>query len=134
MRSIVVAVSALVFLGSANVWSACGGTRVSAGTVSGTTVAASSGSETWNEEHCPGGNLYKVGTLGSAVDPRALRGTWSVVTDNSQEGLVEYDYGSPSVTYQWSLWQLSGGSYCWEDSSGNAIATGTLTVGTGACP
>lgn len=83
--------------------------------------------EDWREDHClttegVPGNLYKAGD-GSAVDPRALRGTW---TPNS-DGTVTYNYGSPATTYTWRLYSQRGlvSLLCWENKdTGEMIATG----------
>lgn len=93
--------------------------------------------EDWKEDHCftatdTPGDLYKIGD-GSAVDPRALRGTW---TPNS-DGTVTYNYGSPSTTYRWKLYSQRGSRalLCWEDAdTGEVIATGGAYQVAGTCP
>lgn len=104
--------------------------------LSGRSVVAQSPStgETWKEDHCANGDLYKIGD-GTTADPRAYRGTW---TDNN-DGTVTYDYGSPATTYTWKLYAKSvnvGATLCWGDpnNNGEAIAIGTVNAITGSCP
>lgn len=102
-----------------------------------TTIDPTTGQlEVWKEDHCANGNLFKLGD-GTAVDPRAYRGTW---TDNGN-GTVTYDYGSPATTYTWKLYAYKKGGFaaglCWEDTGTNpatTIATGEI-IGTtsGSC-
>jgi hypothetical protein len=51
--------------------------------LAGMRVLATEGSNSdspWNEDHCAGGALYKVGVSDTdPVDPRAFRGTWASV-------------------------------------------------------
>ena len=71
--------------------------------------------EEWNEDHCPTGELYKIGA-GTAVDPRALRGTWA--TTGTPPGQVTYNYNvTGSSTYTWSLW-TDGTGHCWQTTTG----------------
>lgn len=91
--------------------------------------------ETWKEDHCGNGDLYKLGSS-TPVDPRAYRGTW---TDNG-DGTVTYNYGSEATTYTWKLYAYRKGPFvsalCWEDTAANpptTIATGSI-ITTGSCP
>jgi hypothetical protein len=95
--------------------------------------ATAPGGEEWNEDHCQGGNLYKVGD-GSPVDPRALRGTWGI-GGTGQNRIVTYDYGGSLPVYEWSLWSGSSG-LCWGDpgASHEVIAIGTTQALSGSCP
>jgi len=90
--------------------------------------ATSPGGENWKEDHCPGGNLYKVGD-GTPVDPRVLTGSWTLV-DTTPGGspntgwAVRYNYGTGGV-YTWKLYRRSSGNprgLCWEDAAGTTIA------------
>lgn len=88
-------------------------------------LATAPGGETWHEDHCSvagangPANLYKVGVEGSKVDPRALRGTWQIVTTGTgpqATSTVTYTYfrhppaSNPATNlgYTWSLWQRPG--------------------------
>ncbi len=83
--------------------------------------------EQWNEDHCASLDLYKVGD-GTAVDPYAYRGTWSI-TGNA----VTYNYTvGGNSTYIWNLWKDVNGNLCWDDST-NIIATAPAPAGAGAC-
>ena len=94
--------------------------------LSGKRVAAEApDGEEWNEDHCTTalnspGALFKVGD-GSAVDPRAFRGTWTPRGGNPAK--VEYSYTvGGSSSYTWTIWGKTGGSLCWEGSGGSIIA------------
>jgi len=83
------------------------------------------GSEEWNEDHCGDGKLFKVGVDGSAVDPRAYRGTWSV-SGSGADTVVKYSYTvGGSSEYSWSLWSNASEGLCWGTGPGGnpAIAT-----------
>lgn len=100
--------------------------------------------EVWDEDHCAGSKLFKVGDLNPPpgkedVDPRKEIGTWRAAgTGPFGTGPeIEYDYSLIGDTsYTWKLYQHSGNSglfpnpgdkYCWEDiATGEAIATGTV--------
>ena len=89
-------------------------------------VAPGVGGEEWNEDHCAGGALYKVGD-GSVVDPRAFRGTWAVGSGNP--ALVTYIYTvGGSSTYEWTLWRNDVGGLCWEGAGSTIIATAPAPV------
>jgi len=98
-----------------------------------------SSSEEWNEDHCGGpvsGNLYKIGD-GSAVDPRALRGTWTA-GGNRGLSLVTYNYNvGGSSFWSWTLWSDTAdpttGGLCWETTSPNSD-TATTAVAIDASP
>jgi hypothetical protein len=92
--------------------------------------AVSPGGEDWKEDHCSGGDLYKVGN-GSAVDPRAKRGTWSIVGTGNDRS-VRYAYtGDANSPYTWTLWQNAGVLYfC---SGGSEIAH-TVSIGSAGTP
>lgn len=92
-------------------------------------MAVAPDGETWNEDHCLSGDLYKLGA-GTAVDPYAFRGTWSY---SDSDGQVTYDYTvGGSSSYTWSLWKNSDGDLCWEDS-GTIIATAPAPGSSGSC-
>lgn len=77
-------------------------TEISTALSNKTINAVAPSGEDWKEAHCAGGALYKAGD-GTAVDPRALRGTWSV-TGSGNDRTVTYNYtGGP--TYTWSMYQ-----------------------------
>ncbi|WP_152485961.1 hypothetical protein [Methylohalobius crimeensis] len=67
--------------------------------------------EEWKEEHCPNGKLYKVGDPKNlAVDPRALKGSWSTssinINSTSSIGLVSYTYDSQNpLTYTFTMFK-----------------------------
>jgi hypothetical protein len=85
--------------------------------------------EDWKEDHCSNGKLFKVGA-GTAVDPRALKGTWTVTADPGAK--VEYNYTGAPPIYSFELRESSGILYfC---NAGNEVAH-TLSIGslTGAC-
>ena len=90
--------------------------------------------EEWKEDHCAGGNLYKVGDgslPGSgSVDPRVLRGTWTFYAG----GYVRYNYG-PTSDYVWKVYSNDSGGLCWESPlSHNIVAEGTTVPLSGPCP
>jgi len=95
--------------------------------------------EDWKEDHCAttsgaSGNLYKSGD-GSAVDPRALRGTWTP-NPGGVVGAVEYDYAGdpPGNPYTFTLF-LGKSGLCWQGADGNVAATGTVQGDAGLpCP
>jgi len=138
---IVAAVTAAVFAQGASA-DGCttlgysGGPLASAGIVaalSGKRVQASGGTEDWNEDHCVGGDLYRVGD-GTAVDPRVKEGTWT-----SASNTATYNYTGGS-SYGWSLYQdvtnFPLAPLCWEQTSGGgAIVTVTgKTTGSAGSP
>lgn len=116
---------------------ACTGTQVTgpalATLISGSTVCAASGSDTWQEQHRAGAQLwdYKKGPS-DPVDKSIQVGTWSVDTGLST---VTYAYtGGPSYTY--SVYDESSGagtSYCF---SGTTVVSGAKikTAYIGSCP
>lgn len=93
-------------------------------------VSPGPGGEDWKEDHCPGGDLYKVGD-GSAVDPRVKRGTWSIFGTGNDRS-VRYVYtGDANSPYTWTLWQNAGVLYfC---SGGSEIAH-TVSIGSVGTP
>jgi len=78
--------------------------------------------ENWHEDHCSGGDLFKVGD-GSSVDPYRRVGSWI----GSRSGpTVTYNYGDPDGPYIWDLF-VDGDHVCWDDpDTGSVIAIGTL--------
>jgi hypothetical protein len=145
-KALVAAASTILLAGlSLDAMSApCPGTQLTGAAVSSAlsgrrVIAVGPGGEEWNEDHCPGGNLYKVGNPAQPIkDPRALRGTWSQSDD-----LVVYNYTvTGTSSYSWSLFDTGadhGGGIpvlCWGDPS-NSHEEIARTVGTGAigsCP
>jgi len=99
-------------------------------------VAATAPSgEQWNEDHCGSGNsgnLYKYGG-DPAIDPYALRGTWSLDPNTSE---VTYDYG-PGQVYTWRVQEhKNNGNLCWDEGPGgtsNTIAISSSTAGATPC-
>ncbi|MDY0013845.1 MAG: hypothetical protein RBS40_13250 [Rhodocyclaceae bacterium] len=90
--------------------------------------AVAPGGEDWKEDHCAGGDLYKVGG-GTAVDPRVKRGTWSIV-GTGVNATVRYAYTDGS-TYTWSMYQTSGTTYF---CNGSAEVAHIVTTGTAGTP
>lgn len=98
--------------------------------------------ETWQEDHCstssnsPGDLIKRAAGPGDAVDPTKTVGTWTPNPTDKGMGWVRYNYGGPSVTYDWKLYRSLFTSptlpslLCWEDSSSNFIATGTTQAAT----
>lgn len=80
--------------------------------------AVSPGGEDWKEDHCASGELYKVGDpSNSAVDPRALRGSWSVSEDvlslpggSLTLGKISYTYTNASSSTTYSFYVIQDGS------------------------
>ena len=94
--------------------------------------------EEWNEDHCAGGDLYKVGnTTGTpseqAVDPRVIRGTWTTF-GTDENSVVRYNYTGIGTPYDWTLWTDGSGGLCWEDSSNNVVATDPAPIGAAGTP
>jgi hypothetical protein len=85
---------------------ACPGTRLNKQQIESqlnntSITAVAPNNEDWKEDHCSGGDLYKVGTTesppkypgGPSVDPRALRGTWAAENLGSNRGAaITYSY------------------------------------------
>lgn len=90
--------------------------------------AVSPGGEDWKEDHCAGGDLYKVGA-GTTVDPRVKRGVWSIVGTGNDRS-VQYAYTGGS-TYVWTLWQ-NGAVLYFCNSSGEVAHT--VSIGTAGTP
>lgn len=94
--------------------------------------------ENWKEDHCTiiggtagSGKLFKVGD-GTPADPRSLTGKWSLVDINGAAAngwRVRYNYNlgsasDPSLIYTWRLYRKAAtGGLCWEDETGNIIAS-----------
>ena len=109
MKQHLFVVSAALILGiSGNALAACSGTQVIDGPgtgsgnknltalVSGNTICASQGGDSWQEQHRAGGQLwdYKLGN-GHPVDPTEQVGTWSV----SGSQLTHAYTNGPSFNY-----------------------------------
>lgn len=98
-------------------------------------VAQAPDGEEWKEDHCPGGNLYKVGD-GSNVDPRVLRGQWSIPLLNGSpvNGFIRYNYG-PTANYVWRTFSDGAGGLCWQAiDTGQIVAKGNTVALSGPCP
>lgn len=79
--------------------------------LSGKTVCASQGGDTWQEEHRGGGELwdYKRGPK-DPIDPTEKVGNWSV-SGTGAGTRVTHDYGSGG-SYSFTVWEdKNGGSY-----------------------
>ncbi len=76
----------------------------------GSTMCASRGGDSWQEEHHTNGQLwdYKLGD-GHAVDPRKQVGSW-VVTGAGAATEVTYTYTGGSPVYSFKVYD-DGGSY-----------------------
>lgn len=120
MKKVMFAGLVLAF-GAAGVSADCStGTAVAASVLAGKSIDASGGGENWKESHCgsgTSGELWKVGA-GTAVDPAAEIGTWSVSGND-----VTYDYGTGG-NYTWTLHQ-SGTTYFFCNGT-SEVASGTL--------
>ena len=110
-------------------------------------LATAPAGETWYEDHCavsaagaPAANLYKVGD-GTAIDPRALRGTWEIGGSGNDRTVIYTYYKNPpsstpgpNLVYTWSLWQRSDGTIDFCDGT-TQIAVITTSAAAGApCP
>ena len=155
MKQIVICSGILVAAFAGNAIAACGAvngdnrlnqTQIATALDGKRIGALSPGGETWNEDHCAGGgtaavNLYKVGS-GTAVDPRALRGTWQIIGTGTN-AQVRYTYfQSPptnnpatNLVYTWQMWVRSGTStidFC-DGTTRIAEITSSAAAGT-PCP
>jgi hypothetical protein len=73
---------------------------------SGRTIhAVAPDSEDWKEDHCASRDLYRVGD-GTAADPRAKEGTWSITGRTTTSGFILYNYisGNSQLSYQWTVY------------------------------
>lgn len=59
---------------------------------SGKKYSAANVDDSWKEETCPNGDLYKTGD-GSTIDPRKKVGTWQAIGGDT-DALIQYQYGS----------------------------------------
>ncbi|MEZ0174963.1 MAG: hypothetical protein AB9Q20_11695 [Candidatus Reddybacter sp.] len=124
MKKVIFAGMVLAF-GATNVVANCtSGSETAASVLAGKSVSALGGAaETWNESHCgsgTSGELWKVGA-GTAVDPAAEIGTWSVSGND-----VTYDYGTAATTYTWTLHQVGAGARYFFCDGTSLVASGTL--------
>jgi len=114
-------------LNGAEIGTALGGKRIDATAV---VVGTDGKFENWKEDHCSGGELWKVGA-GTTIDPRVKTGSWAVVGSGT-DSRVQYNYDGGS-TYEWGLWQQTGGGLCWGNpTTSEAIARGTTSAA--SCP
>ena len=103
-------------------------------------AVAGSGGEEWKEDHCLGGDLYKVGTTDGppkhperpSVDPYAKVGTWS-----GAGGVLNYIYtgGPGSSSGPFELWLATSDTYyfCQTGTSTTEVAHTTAPL-TSASP
>lgn len=85
--------------------------------LSGNTVCATRGGESWQEEHHSSGQLwdYKLGD-GHPVDPRKQLGSWTITGNGSGANTaVQYSY-SDGGTYTYEVWLNTDGSYSFCDA------------------
>ncbi|MEZ0148357.1 MAG: hypothetical protein AB9Q19_03420 [Candidatus Reddybacter sp.] len=133
MKKVIFAGMVLAF-GATNVVANCtSGSETAASVLAGKSVSALGGAaETWNESHCgsgASGELWKVGA-GTAVDPAAEIGTWSVSGND-----VTYNYGTAATTYTWTLHQVGAGARYFFCNGTSLVASGTLgTLGDCSTP
>lgn len=100
------------------------------GALSGKRInAVSPAGEDWKEDHCAGGALWKVGD-GSAVDPRARRGTWSIAGTGNDRA-VQYVYTGAPAQPAWTLYQ--NGSTLYFCNGATEIAH-TVSIGSAGTP
>jgi hypothetical protein len=59
----------------------------------------------WKEAHCSNHDFYRVGD-GTAADPRAKEGTWSITGRTTTSAFIVYSYvsGSNQLSYQWVVY------------------------------
>ena len=123
MKKLMFAGMVLAF-GATNVVANCtSGSETAASVLAGKSIDASSGGENWKESHCgsgTSGELWKVGA-GTAVDPAAEIGTWSVSGND-----VTYNYGTAATTYTWTLHKVGGGAKYFFCDGKSLVANGTL--------
>ncbi len=97
--------------------------------LSGNTVCAIRGAESWQELHQAGGALvdYKRGPT-DRVDPSEQVGTWSIASN----GQITYNYG-PGSSYRFSVRAIAGSSYSF-CGIGTPDIDVTVKLGGGRCP
>lgn len=98
--------------------------------ISGNTVCASRGADTWQEQHRAGGELwdYKMGP-GDPVDPSKRVGTWSIARN-----YVTYCY-TGGTCYSYSVHGSGSGPYSFCYANGTEVVSGaTFKPGNASCP
>lgn len=109
----------IIFLMMSIPWSAfaaCTGTPLDAATlttlIDGKTVCGRSGTDTWQEEHRVGGDLYdyKKGP-NDPIDPEEKVGTWNISSGMGHgAGAVTYTY-SGGDSFSYLVYDNGGGAY-----------------------
>ena len=127
MKKLIMMSVVLLACGSGSAMAACSGVALTATQLTtlltGKTVCGSAGTDTWQEEHRAGGDLwdYKKGP-GDPVDPEERVGTWTVSAGvGHAPGVVTHAYsGGSSFTY--TVFDNGGGtSYSFCGAGGNTV-------------
>lgn len=138
MKTLIVASVVLLACVSGSAMAACSGTALTADQLTtllnGNMVCGSAGTDRWQEEHRPGGDLwdYKKGP-GDPVDPEEKVGTWSVSGSTGHAaGLVNYTYNGGS-SFSYTVYDNGGGAYsfCGTGTTVEATEKGGIV---GPCP
>lgn len=101
--------------------------------ICGRRATGSPATDRWQEEHRSGNELwdYKKGSSDS-IDPTKKVGRWELGVDT-----VTHDYGSPALTWVWSVHRIVGSpgvySFCTADRAGVEIVRAYITTGSGPC-